>query len=373
MSDLFGLLGTLTVPAVEAKPVNTWQSELASYQQHKKAEEKILASYQKALSAQTVSAAAARMLRTAIKQTRDRIRLYSIAIERTTAKIGKLPGERDVKAYIRTLFTNYGLPASLADWAYDVLVQGASGAEMVQRMYDRPEFKERFKALFEYRKRNPNLPAIGPGEILAYEREASALMRASGMPPAFYDHWSDFVEPIASGMSMQELSERVQGGFERVANAPRGVREAFTSFFGPSGDAALAAVFIDPERALPALRTQVRAAEAAGAGFTFGFTLGRERAIEIAESGYDYGAAQDRFANLFEIAPLFSETVGEAKTGPDLEAAEEGVEAVFGLTGGGDSMRALERRREERVAAFSGGGGAQGTSQLGARGLDSAD
>lgn len=280
--------------------------------------------------------------------------------------------ERNVRSYVRDLFQNYGLPRSLADWAYNVLVEGASGTEMVQRMYDRPEFRERFKAMFEYRKRNPNLPAISPSEVLAFEREGAQLMRSAGMPPQFYDHWSDFVAPISSGMSMAELAERVEGSFQRVTAAPRGVREAFTSFFGPSGDAALAAFFLDPTKALPALRIQVRAAEAAGAGFNFGFTLGRDRAIEVAEAGYDFGSAQDRFANLFQVAPLFQETVGEAATGIDLQAEDEGVEALFGLAGAGESTTAIERRRDERTAAFGGSGGAQGSVQSGARGLGSA-
>src|SRR5690606_5955674 len=133
---------------------------------------------------------------------------------------------RDVRLYIRQLFQNYGLPRSLADWAYNVLVEGASGSELIQRMYERPEFRERFRALFEYQRLNPNLPAISPADVLEYERQAAAIMRAAGMPPQFYDHWSDFVDLIARGVSLQELAERVQEGFERVATAPRAVREA---------------------------------------------------------------------------------------------------------------------------------------------------
>ena len=279
---------------------------------------------------------------------------------------------RDVRDYIRQLFQNYGLPRSLADWAYNVLVEGASGSELIQRMYERPEFRERFRALFEYQRLNPNLPAISPADVLEYERQAAAIMRAAGMPPQFYDHWSDFVDLIARGVSLQELAERVQEGFERVATAPRAVREAFTSFFGPSADAALAAVFLDPDRALPALRTQVRAAEAAGAGFQFGFTLRRDRAVEIAEAGFDFGSAQDRFANLAQIRPIFEETVGE-RDEQDLRAEEEGVRAVFGLEGAGEAMQVIEQRRQRRAAAFSGGGGVQGSPQTGARGLGAAD
>lgn len=299
--------------------------------------------------------------------------LNSLSVPATSVKPQKASTgglrDRDVKAYIRNLFTNYGLPASLADWAYTVLVEGASGTEMVQRMYDRPEFRTRFQALFEYRKQWPDAPAISPSEILEYERQGAELMRAAGMPPSFYDHWSDFVKPISQRVSMAELGERVNEGFVRVAMAPRTVRQAFTSFFGPSGDAALAAYFLDPGKALPALRLQVQASEAAGAGLNFGFVLNRDRAKDIAAAGYDFAAAQDRFANLSSTRPIFQETLGEAAVGDDLDALDEGVSAMFGLEGGGDALQAIEQRKDRRTADFEGGGGAAGNPTEGARGL----
>lgn len=280
--------------------------------------------------------------------------------------------QRDVRAYIADLFKRNGLPRSLANWAYGVLVEGASGTEMVQRMFQRPEFRSRFRALFEFQRNFPDAPAISPADVLNYEAEAIARMRAAGFPPGFYDNFEDFIPIIAGGVSMSELAVRIEDGFERVNTAPRGVREAFANFFGPSGDAALAAFFVDRDRALPALRRQVRAAEVAGAGFNFGFTLTRGTALEIADAGFDFQGSQDRFANLAQQAPLFQETVGEGQIGEDLGELEEGVEAVFGLEGAGEALRATNRRRQQRTAAFEGSGGAIGSPQTGAAGLGSA-
>lgn len=372
MSDLFGALNSLSVPNVKTSVAPGSEAERIN---------QVLSSYRRRYSslnrrrpgavARARSNPAARAQLAKIDRQRTDLRRAIIKLRKRVPGAAGPPnlGDRDVRGYIRTLFTNHGLPKSLADWAYNVLVEGASGTEMVQRMYERPEFKSRFKALFEYRRLNPDAPAISPAEVLAFEREGAQRMRAAGMPPQFYDHWSDFVPIIASGQSMGELAERIEEGFQRVNTAPRGVRDAFTSFFGPSGDAALAAFFLHPAKALPALRLQVRAAEAAGAGFNFGFTLQRERAGEIGEAGYDYGAAQDRFANLWQIAPMFQETVGEARVGEDLEIMDEGVSALFGLGGAGDALKAIEQRREERKAAFGGGGGSQGSIEEGARGL----
>jgi hypothetical protein len=204
--------------------------------------------------------------------------------------------------------------------------------------------------------------------VLAYERAGTQLMRSAGMPPSFYDHPDDFVGLQVNDVGMAELGERVNQGFERVISAPREVREAFTSFFGPSGDAALASMFLDPTKALPALRQQVGAAEVAGAGFSFGFRLDRNRSMDIAARGFDYQSATERFTNLVQTQPLFNETISETK---DLQVEEEGAQAVFGLAGAGEALTAIERRGQERAAAFEGGGGAQGSVSSGARGLGS--
>lgn len=274
---------------------------------------------------------------------------------------------QNLRDYLRQLFSTMQLPPSLADWALNVMIEGSSGAELQQRLYLRPEFQHRFRAIFQLQKMGQ--PAPTPAEVIAYERNAAELMHSAGMPPGFYDKPDDFVDLIVNRVSANELASRINQGFIRVQSGPRAVREAFASFFGPSGDAALAAVFLDPKKALPALQQQVGAAEIAGAGFNFGFKLSRDRSLEAAGQGYDYAAANDRFANLVRIAPLFSETISEHD---DIQAETEGVQTVFGLEGASQASRKIEQRSDERAAAFEGGGGAMGSARTGARGLGAA-
>lgn len=274
----------------------------------------------------------------------------------------------NLRDYLRQLFTNVQLPDSLADWALAVIIEGASGAELTQRLYMRPEFKHRFRVIGEMQKRGMAAPS--PQEVLAYEKGVAELMHAAGMPPGFYDQPDDFVDLMVNRVSVNELADRVNRGFQRVAAGSRSVREAFASFFGPSGDAALASMFLDPKKALPALMQQVGAAEIAGAGFNFGFKVSRERSMEAASQGFDFNAAMDRFAGLGQVSPLFQETISE---GQDLRAEEEGVESVFALSGAGEATKAIERRQQERQAAFQGGGGPQSSTSTGARGLASAE
>lgn len=276
----------------------------------------------------------------------------------------------DALKYLVDMFVRNGMSPDLARWAYDTIVEGASGTELVQRMYNRPEFRERFRPIFTLQKKYPGRPALSPQEILEWEKNAQGLMQAAGMPPQFYDHWTDFQPQIESGRSFNEFADVVNEGFARVAAAPRGVREAFANFFGPSGDAALAAYYLDPAKAKQALLLQTQAAGVAGTGFNFGFTLGKNRALEAARSGFGMDNASDRWASLVQTRPLFNELMGERE---NLTAEDQGVAAIFGLEGAGDALQTLERRRAEREAAFSGGGGPAGSERSGAVGLGSAE
>lgn len=276
----------------------------------------------------------------------------------------------DVLRYLVDMFVRNGMSPSLAKWAYDTIVEGASGTELVQRMYNRQEFRERFRPIFTLQKQYPGRPALSPQEILEWERNAQGLMQAAGFPPQFYDHWSDFQPQIESGRSFAEFADVVNEGFAKVANAPRGVREAFTNFFGPSGDVALAAYYLDPTKAKNALLLQTQAAGVAGTGFNFGFTLGKNRALEAARSGFDASNSADRWASLLQSRPLFRELMGESE---DLVAEDQGVAAVFGLEGAGSALTQVEERRQAREAAFSGGGGPAGSERTGAKGLGSAN
>ena len=83
-----------------------------------------------------------------------------------------------------------------------------------------------------------------------------------------------------------------------------------------------------------------------------------ERSRAIAELGMSKGAVWERFSSLRERENLFIEKIGET----DYELEKEGVAAEFGidteLLSGAELSNLLQRRSEQRTAAFGGGGGA---------------
>lgn len=258
---------------------------------------------------------------------------------------------------VTAMLTEAGL-ADLIPWYRQKLTEGASAAEIAILIQEQPAFKNRFKSI-EARK-NLGLPALSPQEVLAYEQQARGLMRASGLPTGFWDHYDDYSELLIQDVSLSELGERIEAGYARVMNSAPELRNAFFGFYGVRGPDMLAAYFLDPDKAVPLLQQQVEAAGIGGVGSNFGFDLSRSRSEYLVQNQVNQGMARQAFMNLTEISGLFNETFSEGASGaPDLQLENQGLDAALGLSG--EAMTMLERRRQQRVAQFSGSmGGALG-------------
>jgi hypothetical protein len=273
--------------------------------------------------------------------------------------------QQSAKAYIQSILEDYGLPASLADWAWERIVNGDSQEQVALDLRETPEFMTRFPAI--QAREAAGLPPISPAEYVAYEKAAGQLMRLVGLPAGFYDDRSDYTQLLANDVSLTELNDRISAdGFQRVAQAPPEVRDAFGEFFGVQGDSALAAFFIDPDRAAPVLKRMATQADIAGrARLAAGLNVDAARAGELADIGITGLQVQQAAANVGERSALFNESVSERD---DLTGEREGLNAALGV---GDASK-LAQRTQQRTAAFSGGGGAA-AGQGGVAGLGSND
>lgn len=273
--------------------------------------------------------------------------------------------QRSALAYLRQVLDQYGL-GSLAEWAADELRKGYDEAVVLQHLRDTPEFHERFKVIFD--RQEAGLPPISPAQVVDYERTAAQLMGRFGLPQGFYDNYEDFHDLLARDVSPQELQARLESGYAQVLNAPKEVRDVFREWYGANGDSALAAFFLDPDKAQPVLEHQLLKAQVAGSGRRFAFSLSEEEADLMARVGVDQAAADRGFAQLSTQRGLFDENLWDS--GGDMTVGKEGVGAAFGLDGA--SQQKIERRVAERQAAFAGGGGALRTND-GVRGAGVAD
>lgn len=297
---------------------------------------------------------------------------YSGAPERTTgtgtggtgAPAAGAEANRDAMSRLGNLLRQYGLEGML-DWVRGKLIAGSSEAEITLEMYDQPAFKSRFPVIAQ--RQSAGLTPVSVADVLEYEQTGRELLRRAGIVGDAFTS-SDYLQSMMGrDMSLVELQDRLTDGVLKVSQAPPEVRIAFGNYFGANSDAALATLFLDPEKAVPELEKMAATAYAGGVGSIFGLQLAQGIAREIADTGLSDGAIWQGFQAIDANKALFQESISETQ---DFTAENEGVAGMLGTRPGAKDL--LARRAMSRAAAFAGGGGV-GATQQGAAGLGVAD
>lgn len=274
---------------------------------------------------------------------------------------GGTAAQRDALARLRQVAITYGLPDSLGDWMWESLLKGKGEAEILNDLYDPTNpggkaFAARFPAIGK--RRAAGLAPISPAEYINYERGYRQLMDLAQMPRDFYDSPEDVTSFLTNDVSLAEIGDRIQQGYVAVRSLPKDIRDEFTNLFGTSGDAALASFVLDRNRSLPALQKNIASAQAAGIGARYGVRISADTAMRLGDMGYSPDMLTGAFGKLREVAPVFSERVGEMA---NLEAASTGVEALF--SNSESAQRALTERIGQRANIASTAGDAMGSSK----------
>lgn len=261
----------------------------------------------------------------------------------------------DARKVLTSFLEQYGLKG-LDGFVNQAVTESWSPERVELELRKTDTFRQSFPEIVEREKRG--LPAVSPADVLNYRREVKTYMFNAGLPAGFYDEPSDYVDLMAvKDLSAAEIKSRVEQGFARVAAAPASVKEAFNSFFGASGEGALAAFFLDPQRGEAALQKAVASAEVGGFGKQFGFNIDLTRAEQLAAQGRN---AQQTWEQVNQMKSLTEETFGETQ---DL-TNDTIIGAGFGESG--QAQDDIQKRLQERSAQFKGGGGAvQGQKGLG--------
>lgn len=180
-------------------------------------------------------------------------------------------------------------------------------------LMEQPEFKERFPAMEKLSKEGR---AISPEQYIQTEQQYIGVMRSAGLNPEFFDQdpskpGVQFHKLIENEVLPEEFRTRVQDGFNRVANVNPLVRDAFKNYFGVEGDQALAAFFIDPERAAPALTKAAAAAEMGAAAYQRNLNIDLNYATKLAEQGVSFEQAKQGMERVSQLSSLFTGGINE--------------------------------------------------------------
>ena len=260
-----------------------------------------------------------------------------------------------------------GMPGG---WLWDQLTQGFDTRDaLIVRLEETPQFKTRYKVISDLRERAAKgEPVMVPtvDYVRQYEEATAQMMRQAGMPSWFYDSYEDSQKLMAQGISPQELESRIAKGWDVVRNADPAVRDAFNSFYGvATGENALAAFVLDPEKTINSIERASRAAYTAGYGKTMNLDINQAYAERIAQLPQSEAGIQQSLTEAARLKPATIAGITEDQSLTDKSAIEA---SIFGNQEAG---AAIEKRIIERTAAGRSTTGGAAMTQAGLTGVKS--
>lgn len=251
------------------------------------------------------------------------------------------------------MFFSLADAASLAEFATQMIIDGAGGTEIMQALRQHELYKARFVGM--QARVDAGYAPITEAQYVQLEGAYQRILHNAGVPQGFYDTREDWAQLIASDVSPHELSQRMEQGYVAALQADPAVRRALSQFYGVQ-EGHLAAFFIDPDRAWSSIEHKLRSAQVAGAAGLTGFDpLSREQAEGVASLGVSEQQARAGFSQLQFEHQLMNPIVGENAAADTIDQDEQ---IAMQFAQDATVRRRLERQRERRLAAFQGGGGA---------------
>jgi len=238
--------------------------------------------------------------------------------------------------YLRLTLENWGLE-TLAPKARDYLNQGFEAETVLLKIQETPEYEQRF--IGNVTRKKAGLSVLGPKEYLAMEDAYRAVLRSSGMPTGFYDEPQDFANFIAKDVSATELKSRVDLASTVVNSADPFLVGQLKDYYNLTKGEMLAYT-LDPERAVPLIERQIKAAEFGAAAQRQDITVSAPMAEQFASMGVTKTQAEQGFQTVAQVLPgatkladIYNKTYGQ----------EQAIAETFG---GAGAAQAAEQRRQ---------------------------
>ena len=255
----------------------------------------------------------------------------------------------------------YGL-RSLANFVWNLITQENITSEyaLIERIRETDQYKQRFPAM--KMRRDRNLTAISEQDYINLESGYREVMQIAGLPRGLFDSPEDFTALISGDVSTKELQQRVQAGYQAVAQSNPQVINEMKRLYGVN-DSMLAAYFLDPEKATPMLLRQAQSAQIAAEATLqadMGITAGT--AEQLAVAGVTQEQARAGFQAIQAGQELFVPLPGTTEAAI---AQEEQIAGVFGTSSA--AQQRIRQRTRERQTTFEAGGrfAGQGTTVTG--------
>ena len=240
---------------------------------------------------------------------------------------------------VMKMFENTGLGQAYITSLMDTVDQvyrdniAPTEAQVLNSIYNSEAYKTRFAANEAIKKRmadgkgRPGDRLLTPYEYIQTEKAYEEILREAGLPTGFYDQQEDFTNFIAMGVSVAELTDRVNIAKNALNNADEGIKTALKDYYGLTNED-LTAYLLDKDRAMNLIDSRFKytteeakkmytSAEIGGAALRAGQMSDKAFAEEIykagkagqAEAAFQTAATQQR--DYRRLMGLYGETAGE--------------------------------------------------------------
>jgi hypothetical protein len=264
----------------------------------------------------------------------------------------------DWSEYLSQVFNSYGLNA-LAPKIKEFVQQGFTPDTVTLKLQETPEYKQRF--IGNENRRKAGLPVLTPGEYLSVESSYKKILKDAQLPSGFYDQPDDFGKFIGADIAPTELQERVNIANQSLQNADKFYTDSLRTYYGlNSGD--MLAYALDPERALPVITRQQKAAQFGAEAARQGIQVAAPMAERFTgQLGVTQQEARQGFEQVAQILPE-AQRLGAITPGAQPVGLEETTTAVFGGESSADYKQRIRRLAEIEQSRFAGQSGVSRTS-----------
>jgi hypothetical protein len=276
---------------------------------------------------------------------------------RTTRNLGLDPSVAAQRTnWVEALKSQYeqaGL-SGLGDRIIEFVKQGYDPETIDFKIRETPEFKLRFPAN-EARKK-AGLPVLSLDEYIAAENAYQSVFREAGFAKGFYDSKEDFTRFLENDISPSELKQRVDIASMSVDNADPYYVDSLQRLYGiPKAD--MVAYALDPERAMPFINRQVKAAQFGGEAARQGLQIDRSMAeTYTGQLGISQAQARQGFEQVAQITPQ-AEKLSRISDASQPFGLEEVTSAVFGGEQSAGYKQKLQSLAEQEQSRFAGRAG----------------
>lgn len=262
--------------------------------------------------------------------------------------------------FLRLTLDNWGLGV-LSNKAREFINQGFEPRTILLKVQETPEYEQRFSG--NVARRKAGLSVLSPDVYLSTEDAYRSIMRQSGLPKDFYDTPEDFANFIAKDVSAAELKSRVDLGTSVVDNNdPMLINQLSTYYNLTKGE--MIAYVLDPERSMPLIERQIKAAQIGAAAQRQDITVSAPVSEQLVGMGVTQSQAEQGFQAVAQVLPeatLLSSIYRKQVDGG--YGQQEAIAETFGTAGAAEATRKRKQLTELEKSAFAGQAGV-GTPSL---------